>query len=72
MNRWDEDGAEIASLEWESAVAADPTLAAEALHCSAGRVVAKYPSDALIVKMCQVAGLLGARVQGDDGEHYGD
>lgn len=43
----------------------------EVLHWDAGLVSAKNPSDVLIAKMCELARRLGARVQGDDGEHYG-
>jgi hypothetical protein len=42
----------------------------ESLVWRAGRIVARHPSDALLVKMCQLAKILGARVQGDDGEYY--
>jgi hypothetical protein len=35
-----------------------------------GRVVAKNPGQDLIAKMIILARLLGARVQGDDGEVY--
>ncbi|MCF2530820.1 hypothetical protein [Yinghuangia soli] len=35
-----------------------------------GEVMAKSPSDALLVKMCEIAAVLGARVQGDDGEYF--
>ncbi|MFI5527873.1 hypothetical protein ACIA8O_04875 [Kitasatospora sp. NPDC051853] len=35
-----------------------------------GRISTKNPGDAVILKMCQVAKLLHARVQGDDGERY--
>ncbi|MFD5922551.1 hypothetical protein ACFVYP_38395 [Kitasatospora sp. NPDC058201] len=42
----------------------------EALWWRAGRVVAKHPSDALVVTMCRLAKALEARVQGDDGEYY--
>ena len=41
-----------------------------ALYWRAGRIAAKHPSDLLLAKMCQVAGALGARVQGDYGEYY--
>ena len=47
-----------------------PEFRTEGLYWSAGRIVAKHPTDALITKMCQVARVLGARVQGDDGEYY--
>ncbi|MER7721982.1 hypothetical protein ABTX99_34525 [Streptomyces flaveolus] len=43
----------------------------EALHWDRGLVSAKHPSDVLIAKMCDLARLLEARVQGDDGEYYG-
>jgi hypothetical protein len=35
-----------------------------------GNISTKYPDGAMIVKMIQMAGRLGARVQGDDGEEY--
>jgi hypothetical protein len=37
-----------------------------------GRVVVKNPDEATVEKMKQVARALRARVQGDDGESYGD
>ncbi|MFJ3213143.1 hypothetical protein [Streptomyces flaveolus] len=43
----------------------------EALHWDPGLVSAKHPGDVLIAKMCELARLLGAQVQGDDGEYYG-
>jgi hypothetical protein len=42
----------------------------ENLVWRAGRIVARHPSAALVAKMCELAKLLGARVQGDDGEYY--
>lgn len=42
----------------------------EALHWDQGLVSAKHPSNVLIAKMCELARLLEARVQGDDGEYY--
>lgn len=42
----------------------------ENLVWRAGRIVARRPSAALIAKMCELAKILGARVQGDDGEYY--
>ncbi|MGW4895052.1 hypothetical protein ACWEQL_22690 [Kitasatospora sp. NPDC004240] len=47
----------------------DPELG-EAMYWREGRIVAKHPSDPLLAKMCQVARVLEARVQGDDGEYY--
>ncbi|MEU1622670.1 hypothetical protein ABZ479_35910 [Streptomyces sp. NPDC005722] len=44
--------------------------ATEMLHWDEGLASAKHPSDVLIAKMCDLAGHLGAKVQGDDGEHY--
>jgi hypothetical protein len=35
-----------------------------------GEVSAKNPDRSLVLKMVQIAGRLGARVQGDDGEEY--
>jgi hypothetical protein len=37
---------------------------------SSGCLYSKYPDDALITKMVEIAMLLGAKVQGDDGEVY--
>lgn len=37
-----------------------------------GRVVVKNPDDEIIAKMRQIAAALRARVQGDEGEFYGD
>ncbi|MET9396089.1 hypothetical protein [Kitasatospora sp. NPDC002965] len=42
----------------------------EPLWWRVGRIAAKHPSDALVAKMCQLAKVLDARVQGDDGEYY--
>jgi hypothetical protein len=42
------------------------------LHWRDRRIVSKNPSNFMIAKMCQLARVLGARVQGDDGEFYGD
>ncbi|MFH8370114.1 hypothetical protein [Streptomyces sp. NPDC018031] len=40
------------------------------LHWRDGRVTGKNPDPALLGKMREIAGVLGARVQGDDGEYY--
>lgn len=40
------------------------------LHWFDGRIESKHPSDALIVKMVEIAERLGGNVQGDDGERY--
>jgi hypothetical protein len=37
-----------------------------------GEVVVKNPDEEIIGKMCSVAKALSARVQGDDGEFYGE
>jgi len=37
-----------------------------------GEVVVKNPDEEIIAKMCRVAQTLNARVQGDDGEFYGE
>ena len=37
-----------------------------------GRIYSKNPDEALIRKMCSIARVLNARVQGDDGEFYED
>jgi hypothetical protein len=37
-----------------------------------GEIVVKNPDEEMIEKLCRIAKLLGARVQGDDGELYGD
>ncbi|WP_037606163.1 hypothetical protein [Streptacidiphilus rugosus] len=42
----------------------------EALHWMDGELRSKNPSDQLIAKMCDLATLLNAKVQGDDGEIY--
>lgn len=42
------------------------------LDWDAGNVAAKNPSPPLVLKMCQIAAVLSARVQGDDGEFYPD
>ncbi len=41
-----------------------------ALYRWDGRITTKHPSDVLLAKMCQVARVLDAWVQGDDGECY--
>ncbi|PBC71127.1 hypothetical protein BX265_5708 [Streptomyces sp. TLI_235] len=51
-------------------VAADPGLAVAPMWWSAGRTVSKNPSDAVIATMREVADVLEAKVQGDDGEYY--
>lgn len=35
-----------------------------------GRIVVKNPDESLLEKMREIAGKLGAHVQGDDGEYY--
>jgi len=35
-----------------------------------GRIVVKNPDSAILMKMCEIAQRLGARVQGDEGEFY--
>ena len=37
-----------------------------------GTIYTKNPDEALVRKMCMIARALSARVQGDDGEFYGD
>jgi hypothetical protein len=37
-----------------------------------GRVIVKNPDELILAKMVGIAAKLGARVQGDDGELYGD
>lgn len=39
---------------------------------SAGNIVAKNPDEEIRQKMWRIAQVLGARVQGDEGEHYGE
>ncbi|MFD0403203.1 hypothetical protein ACFVHI_34595 [Kitasatospora sp. NPDC127121] len=51
-------------------VADDLGLAMAPMWRTAGRIVSKNPSDAVIATMCRVAKVLNARVQGDDGEYY--
>ncbi|MFI7503948.1 hypothetical protein ACIBVL_36815 [Streptomyces sp. NPDC049687] len=69
-NWWDEEGQDISTAEWEAVVAADPGLVMTPMWWSAGLIVSKNPSDAVIATMCKVAKMLDARVQGDDGEYY--
>ncbi len=38
---------------------------------SQGNVIVKNPDSAILDKMWRIAGKLGAKVQGDDGEEYG-
>ncbi|MER7568950.1 hypothetical protein ABTZ93_39390 [Streptomyces sp. NPDC097941] len=40
------------------------------LNWQNGWIVVKHPDDTLLKKMREIAGVLGARVQGDDGEYY--
>ena len=58
----------------------DPTLAEWSGHPSGmvrlfdfrrGQVIVKDPDPPTIVRLVQLAAVLGARVQGDDGEFYG-
>ena len=37
-----------------------------------GEITSKHPNDALVCKMVAISDLLGANVQGDDGERYPD
>lgn len=37
-----------------------------------GCISTKHPDQAILTKMLEMAGTLGARVQGDDGEEYTD
>ncbi|MFE5792995.1 hypothetical protein ACFQ8C_10530 [Streptomyces sp. NPDC056503] len=67
---WAEEGPEIAAREWDALVAADPALGASALWWHDGRVVAKDPAPEDLAALRRVAVLLGARVQGDDGEFH--
>ncbi|MFD7639588.1 hypothetical protein ACFV4P_02950 [Kitasatospora sp. NPDC059795] len=67
---WAEEGQDISRVEWEAVFADDSGLAMAPLWWTAGRIVSKNPSDAVIATMCQVAKVLDARVQGDDGEYY--
>ena len=69
-NWWDEEGQDITAAEWEAVVAGDPGLAVAPMWWNAGRIVSKNPSDAVIATMREVAVVLEAKVQGDDGEHY--
>ena len=67
---WDEEGQDISTVEWEALLTADPGLATTPMWWSAGRIVSKNPNDAVIAKMREVAKMLEAHVQGDDGEYY--
>jgi hypothetical protein len=49
---------------------AHPDGAQAWFDCRDGEIVVKNPDDAMIAKMIALAGKLGARVQGDDGEVY--
>ncbi|WP_224277024.1 hypothetical protein [Streptomyces sp. LS1784] len=69
-NWWDEEEQDINPAAWEAVVADDLGLAMAPMWWTAGRIVSKNPSDAVIATMCQVAKVLNARVQGDDGEYY--
>lgn len=69
-NWWDEEGQAINTEEWDAVVAARPGLATAPVWWSAGRIVSKNPGDTVIAEMREVARVLEARVQGDDGEHY--
>ncbi|GAA5020183.1 hypothetical protein [Kitasatospora paranensis] len=68
-NWWDEAGQGIGAAEWGALVAADPCLATAPMWFTAGRIVSKNPGDAVIAKMREVAKVLKARIQGDDGEY---
>lgn len=35
-----------------------------------GSIIVKSPTEPIIAKMCEIAALLNARVEGDDGEFY--
>ncbi|MEV7684333.1 hypothetical protein ACFW1F_01365 [Streptomyces bungoensis] len=37
-----------------------------------GQIVVRHPDDLRVVKIREIAGVLGARVQGDDCEFYGE
>lgn len=54
------------SAVWQS----DPGSKEEQLSQREGNIDATNPSEALVVKMCEIAQLLSARVQGDNGEFY--
>jgi hypothetical protein len=41
-------------------------------HWFQGTIITKNPDQAILAKMLEIAGRLGARVQGDDGEFYDD
>ncbi|WP_327072233.1 hypothetical protein OG196_01125 [Kitasatospora purpeofusca] len=60
------------SAEWvaETVPRKEEEARSEPLWWRTGRIAAKNPSDALVAKMCQLAKVLDARVQGDDGEYY--
>jgi hypothetical protein len=54
-------------------LASDSQLRRESgLRWRAGKISSKNPSDLVIEAMCRLAKTLDARVQGDDGELYGD
>ncbi|MFJ9461349.1 hypothetical protein ACIRST_40555 [Kitasatospora sp. NPDC101447] len=70
VNWWADEGQDISTAAWDAVVAGNPGLAMAPMWWTAGRIVSKNPSDAVIATMCQVAKVLDARVQGDDGEYY--
>src|SRR5947209_2956354 len=66
----DQSGPPIAEAEWQQAIKDDPD--ADIYYWYAGDISVKNPDPALIAKMVRLAGQLEARVQGDDGEIYGE
>jgi hypothetical protein len=65
----DNKGREITREEWQSLVNDDPVLRLE-MEWRRGNIASKNPTGQVVAKMLRVAGMLGARVQGDDGETY--
>ena len=58
----------IPESEWLRAISGDTD--ADAFYWHDGDISVKNPDSPLIAKMVRLAGILGARVQGDDGELY--
>jgi hypothetical protein len=64
-------GRPLSEDEWRACVAADRELELIGwFDSSDGAVVVKNPDEAVLAKLLAVAGHLGARVVGDDGEVY--
>ncbi|PJN27837.1 hypothetical protein [Kitasatospora sp. CB02891] len=69
-NWWIEEAQDINAADWEAVVADDPSVVMAPMWWTGDRIASRNPSDAVIATMCQVAKVLYAQVQGDDGEYY--